>query len=114
MHGPGHVWADVSLPNNYVRQDFAIRRGLDIGANETEHVVPDIEATLAAELRGHVLDDHGGRASGATVQADWTHHQGATAGMMRYSTASTDERGEFVLQGIDPDQDIRLEAWLGE
>jgi hypothetical protein len=94
---------------------------LAIGPTDGQ-TLPVIELDRGAALRGSVVDESGNPVAGARIEGKWTQlgeafkgANGATGRLMRtFSTNGTsDDRGEFLLQGIHPGANVLLEANLG-
>jgi beta-lactamase regulating signal transducer with metallopeptidase domain len=86
-------------------------------------VLPPIELERGATLRGIVVDENGRTVAGASVVGKWNTigpgikaPNGATMfmGSNFSAKATTDARGEFLLEGIHPGANMMLEAQAGE
>src|SRR5262249_55256021 len=84
---------------------------------EAEQALPPIELERGASLRGVVVGDDNQPVAGATVEGKWTVIEpikgpGGATGMGRNFTvsATSDDRGAFVLEGIHPTANVTLEA----
>ena len=75
-------------------------------AGATEFKLPPTELVRGVELRGSVVDEAGNHVAGALVRASW----GGNNRVMQSVAVRTDSSGRFLLEGLDPQTDLRLEA----
>src|SRR5439155_6635148 len=85
---------------------------LEVPAGGAEFQVAPVELMRAATLRGRVVDDGGRAVAGATVQVSWMgpSHQFGSESHLNEKALTTDARGEWVLEGVEPKADVRLKA----
>jgi hypothetical protein len=75
-------------------------------AGATEFKLPPTELVRGVELRGSVVDEAGNYVPGALVRASW----GGDNRVMQSVAVRTDSSGRFLLEGLDPQTDLRLTA----
>jgi RNA polymerase sigma factor (sigma-70 family) len=111
---PGSVHRIPGTPAGYLPMTREDRRQIDqaeVRAGMAEYEFPPIELSPATTLRGTVVDDEGRPVPGAWVRAQTmteSHQFGHI--QIKDLSAGTNERGEFVLEGIDPKVELRLRA----
>ncbi len=89
---------------------FYIPEGRDqlqlLPAGATEFKLPPIELVRGAALGGSVVDEAGKYVAGALVRGSW----GGGRTILQSVAVRTDSSGHFLLEGLDPLADLRLEA----
>ncbi len=76
-----------------------------------EFQAPAIKLRRAATIRGTVVDDARKPVAGATVASSWFGYSRLTAESgPQEGTATTNERGEFILSGVDLRSGLLLQA----
>jgi 5-hydroxyisourate hydrolase-like protein (transthyretin family) len=65
-----------------------------------------LELPRGVDVRGSVVDQKGRPASGARVEATWSH----AVGHLQLATAATDRQGRFTLAGLDPLAELTIKA----
>jgi RNA polymerase sigma factor (sigma-70 family) len=111
---PGEVSLIPGTPKGYVPAPRDGRSGqppTKVPAGARERELPAIELIPAATLRGTVVDDAGKPVAGAVVRVMGmveTHRYGYLDLMDR--TVTTDARGEFAFEEMDPRVEMRLKA----
>ncbi len=103
---PGQVSAYVwQAPENYLPSSLA--RELPRIDSAKESVYPDIKLTPAAQVRGVVVDAAGKPVAGAGVNFLMPDLQGK-------SDVVSDREGQFVLDKIDPTDNVAIRARAGD
>ena len=75
-------------------------------AGATEFKLPPTELVRGAALRGSVVDETGQYVPGALVRASW----GGQKNVLQSVAVRTDSSGNFLLEGLDPLEDLRVTA----
>jgi beta-lactamase regulating signal transducer with metallopeptidase domain/protocatechuate 3,4-dioxygenase beta subunit len=118
LPGQGSRW--VIPPKSYLAPKPGGSTPITIGP-EAEQALPPIELERGASLRGVVVGDDGKPVAGAKVEGKWMvveplSGRGGPTGIGHNFTASatTDDRGAFLLEGIHPTANVTLEASAAE
>jgi hypothetical protein len=103
---PGIITGQVvEAPREFVKPLRAFRAPVELAPNVKVPSLPVIELQRGMTVRGRVVDDEGSAVPGAHVQAVWYAFEPWQEGRVRGPkslVATSDERGEFELLGIDP------------
>ncbi len=107
----------VSPPPCFLRAN----RTSDVAIGEIDgQTLPPIELERGVSLRGRVVDEAGSPVPGAMVEGKWQQFMGGTSPngpfMMsnQVAKATSDPRGEFLLEGIYRGAKVSLEAQAGD
>jgi RNA polymerase sigma factor (sigma-70 family) len=115
---PGEVLPHVQVSHEFVpptRAEQGSRR-IRVAEGKVEQELPPLELTRAVRLRGTVVGEDGKAVPGALVHACWQGTDFRSWAEIRLEEASltTNDRGEFSLEGLDGNRDVRLTARLEE
>jgi protocatechuate 3,4-dioxygenase beta subunit len=107
----------VDPPNAYLQMN----RAIDVVVGEENgQVLAPVELERGATLRGRVVDEARNPVAGAIVKGVWNKfigpgpQRGSSVSARMSATAMTDEVGSFVLEGIDREASVSLEASAGD
>ncbi len=95
-------------------------RSTEVNVGEADGQAFPIEVERGATLRGRVVDEAGAPVPGAIVEGKWQQSggSGGPGGMSLMMTpkvkATTEARGDFLLEGIHPGATVSLEARSGD
>ena len=113
---PGSTsYLHLSEPKAYLKRSHGIETA--IGERDGQ-AIPPVELVRGETLRGVVVDDHGKPVAGAKVHGKWDRiigpgpkgSPGVAMGANYSALATSDARGEFVLEGIHKGASVMLEA----
>ena len=114
----GHCYISEA-PQAYLKPPHASE--MTIGPTDGQ-ILPTIELERGVALRGVVLDEAGQPVPGAAVEGKWTQlgepfkgPNGANGVLISNwsSAATSNDQGQFVLEGINPGANVMLEASVG-
>jgi RNA polymerase sigma factor (sigma-70 family) len=116
--GPGEILPDPQLQRDFLPSDRNQRRSqmVRVPEGKAEYELPPLELTRALTLRGTVLGEDDKPVPGALVHAMWWgyNHQFGSDRWLNEKSLTTDERGEFQIEGLDSKAELRLKAQLEE
>jgi protocatechuate 3,4-dioxygenase beta subunit len=110
---PGPVYRIPGIPPSFLDLTREERRqsAVPVIVRGAEFELPPLELTRAATVRGTVRDDQGQPVAGASVRAQWMAHDLQFGHVRLHDTsAMSNERGEFAVEGVDPQAELRLTA----
>jgi uncharacterized GH25 family protein len=118
---PGDVYVNPLPPRPYRRVPVRVAPGQSMPGNSVpagvaEHELPPVELVRGITVRGNVVDDTGKPVAGAAVLllAGARQQQGNAFWWEQDARAVTaDERGDFVIEGLDPRLAVQLQARHG-
>jgi beta-lactamase regulating signal transducer with metallopeptidase domain/thiol-disulfide isomerase/thioredoxin/protocatechuate 3,4-dioxygenase beta subunit len=110
---PGTYTDWVNPPEGYRNLDRAAKRvagtagKILVPDDVAEFELPTMRVTKTVTLHGRVLDEHEHPVSRAIVHADWLDH---AVGEWRKRSLATDADGEFAIDRLPRDTDVRITA----
>ena len=111
---PGLITGEVKqVPARFARPRRAFDAPISIAKDAAELTLPKIELPLGRSVRGQVVDDEGRPVPGAEVQVCWLAMErwlGSVAFAPQRLATTADAKGEFLLEGLDPVERVRLGA----
>jgi len=110
---PSGAFMTPLLPRSWVPSDAAkgLRIFFDVPEGNAEVEAPTLKLRRTTTVRGTVIDDDGKRLAGATVSAAWFgFNRKQSASAPTEIQATTNEHGEFSIEGIDLQSELFLQA----
>jgi RNA polymerase sigma factor (sigma-70 family) len=111
---PGTVSPDPQLQRGFLPRSRDEQRStmMRVPEGKTEYELPPLDLTRSITFRGTVLGEDDKPVPGALVHAIWWgyNHQFGSDTWLNETSLTTDERGEFQIEGLDSKTELRLKA----